>query len=228
MKNKIIDKIKKLLALATSPNENEAKAAAAKAQSLLTHHNLDLQQVKDYVPEYELEQVTLLSKLTLEHKISASILREFFFVEVYSERQRRDGKAATSVKMFGTPENVEVGQYIYDFLVHKLAQLWKEYGKQNYVRGSSRNSFMMGFYYGLKEQLNQARQAAQTERGLVLVRDSRMQLELRNKVGHISRRTEKRGVADEQALEAGREQGKTVRIAKAISSSDGNKGRLLK
>lgn len=36
----IIDRITKLLALSMSPNEFEASAAAAKAQEILTEHNL--------------------------------------------------------------------------------------------------------------------------------------------------------------------------------------------
>ncbi len=39
----IIDRVNKLLALATSANEYEASAAAAKAQEILTEHNLGLE-----------------------------------------------------------------------------------------------------------------------------------------------------------------------------------------
>jgi hypothetical protein len=42
----IVDRIAKLLALASSPNEYEASAAAAKASELLTAHNLRLENFK--------------------------------------------------------------------------------------------------------------------------------------------------------------------------------------
>ncbi len=42
----VLSKIKKLLALSTSSNPNEAALAAAKAQELLMIHNLTLSQVE--------------------------------------------------------------------------------------------------------------------------------------------------------------------------------------
>lgn len=46
-------------AFATSPNEYEASAAAAKAQEILTEHNLRLENMKtvDKSPEIEIEQI---------------------------------------------------------------------------------------------------------------------------------------------------------------------------
>lgn len=54
----IIDRITKLLALANSPNEYEASAAAAKASELLTEHNLRLEDIKatNKSPEIPIEQ----------------------------------------------------------------------------------------------------------------------------------------------------------------------------
>jgi len=51
--NRIIDKIRKLLALATSPNEEEAAAAAMKAQELLARHNILREQVETVVTATE-------------------------------------------------------------------------------------------------------------------------------------------------------------------------------
>lgn len=45
MEEKIVEKIKKLLALSKSPNENEAMAAALKAQALMAKYEIDLSQV---------------------------------------------------------------------------------------------------------------------------------------------------------------------------------------
>lgn len=43
--NKIIDKIEKLLALAGSDNENEAKSAMVKAQELMAKYEIDRERV---------------------------------------------------------------------------------------------------------------------------------------------------------------------------------------
>jgi ElaB/YqjD/DUF883 family membrane-anchored ribosome-binding protein len=57
----IVDRIAKLLALATSSNEHEAAAAAAKAQEILTEHNLRLEDIKTEhkSPELPIEQVEI-------------------------------------------------------------------------------------------------------------------------------------------------------------------------
>lgn len=45
-RGKLIDKIKKLMALSASPNEHEALAAAQKAQELLAQHNIDMAEIE--------------------------------------------------------------------------------------------------------------------------------------------------------------------------------------
>ena len=59
----IIDRISKLLSLATSANEYEASAAAAKAQEILTEHNLRLEDIKSShkSPDIPIEQTEILS-----------------------------------------------------------------------------------------------------------------------------------------------------------------------
>ncbi|MCC5617371.1 DUF2786 domain-containing protein [Nostoc sp. CHAB 5836] len=55
--DKIADKIKKLFALSQSPNEMEASAAAAKAQEMLTRHNLSIASLHDSTPQPVEEEV---------------------------------------------------------------------------------------------------------------------------------------------------------------------------
>lgn len=57
----IIDRISKLLALATSPNEYEASAAAAKAQEILTAYNLEIKDIKtnQKSPDIPIEQIII-------------------------------------------------------------------------------------------------------------------------------------------------------------------------
>jgi hypothetical protein len=59
--HEIIDRITTLLALATSANEYEASAAAAKAQEILTEHNLKLEDIKtsQKSPALPIEQITI-------------------------------------------------------------------------------------------------------------------------------------------------------------------------
>ena len=53
---KIVDKIQKLLALGTSPNEHEAAAAIAKAQSLMEQYDLEMADLQKPVADTAIEQ----------------------------------------------------------------------------------------------------------------------------------------------------------------------------
>ncbi|NEZ65551.1 DUF2786 domain-containing protein [Leptolyngbyaceae cyanobacterium CCMR0082] len=55
-RTKLIDKIQKLLALAKSPNENEAASAAEKVQALLAEHNLSMSEIKDPTKQEETDE----------------------------------------------------------------------------------------------------------------------------------------------------------------------------
>ncbi|MHC0067460.1 DUF2786 domain-containing protein [Nostoc sp. UIC 10890] len=62
---KIADKIRKLFALSESSNEAEASAAAAKAQEMLTRHNLSIASLQDWTPQpLEEEEVRQFKRMT--------------------------------------------------------------------------------------------------------------------------------------------------------------------
>ena len=56
-REKLIDKIQKLIGLSRSPNENEAGAAAEKVQALLVEHNLSMSDVKAQAIRSEAEPI---------------------------------------------------------------------------------------------------------------------------------------------------------------------------
>jgi len=49
--DKVINKIQKLLALATSDNVNEAAVTAARAQELMTKHQLEMADLESMTPD---------------------------------------------------------------------------------------------------------------------------------------------------------------------------------
>lgn len=53
----IMEKIQKLLSLANSDNENEAKMATARANELLIKYNLNLQQIEDHQNDYMVQTI---------------------------------------------------------------------------------------------------------------------------------------------------------------------------
>jgi hypothetical protein len=216
--DKLIDKIKKLLALAESGNEHEAKLAAQRATELLTKHNLNMQQVQrsnDYTEEELFNQ----KAESTETKFVGNLICQYFFVKLLKTRDRINKRTIYTV--FGTPENVEIASYMYGFLVREFRQLWRNY------KGECRQSFYIGLYGGLRDQLEEAKTKIQNETGLVVVPDKGIDRYINDRHRGVrsggglrpkarSARPKARSAAD---INAGRVQGQNIQIRRGVNSS---------
>lgn len=125
-KEQVVDKIKKLLALATSPVEAEAALAMQRVQELLASYSLTLeecQRVKieriSYNPTYKLVPGLVEAIPTIAHVI-APIFR------CISVNTRLETMA-----MFGTAVDLEVLQYTIEALINQAIPLYREgYAKE--------------------------------------------------------------------------------------------------
>ncbi|MSS72592.1 MAG: DUF2786 domain-containing protein [Candidatus Latescibacteria bacterium] len=170
-------KVKKLMALADSPNQNEAQAAMNKAHSLLLKYNLDA---------VDLDRERQFSTRCLgevkgrwapyEYRL-ASILNEFFFVLVfaaqsYDARKNRSGKM---LQIYGAPENLNMAEYVYAYLTGLLDALWVQYRAQappRMLRG--RQQYFAGVLTGFYQKLRGQAQDLQEQHALVWKGDSRL------------------------------------------------------
>lgn len=122
----IIDKIAKLLALATSPNEYEASQAAAKAQELLMVHNLSLGDIKgegnklqDTTGETEIDSY---GKKIHWKGFLAQAIANTNFCQMYWNI--RDGQTRTTI--LGKAHNVAITKSLYDYLTNAIERLATE------------------------------------------------------------------------------------------------------
>ncbi|HVY60654.1 MAG TPA: DUF2786 domain-containing protein, partial [Planctomycetota bacterium] len=112
-------KIRRLLALAESPNVHEAEAALAKANELLLKYNIDLaaaERQRSYCHRVVGNPTGRRSRYVL---ILAGLLADHFFVESvwihsYDARTGREGHV---LELSGTPENVDLAEYAYHELL---------------------------------------------------------------------------------------------------------------
>lgn len=215
MKSAIVQKIQKLLSLATSANEHEARAAAEQAARLLIKHNLKRQDITEK-REYEGREVAAAaSRLPGEYKFVQSIVKQFFFVEIISSRNTRPGM--TTVHFIGEPENVDVAAYVYDFLIREFRACWEAYRKETGALTRARQAYYFGLHNGLSDQLSAASRAVETETGLVVVRDPGLRLALQNAFNVKTQQT-RVPIADQSAVQAGHERGRTMQIRKGLTS----------
>lgn len=233
MSEDILKKVKKLLALASSCNEHEAKSAAAKAQALMVRHNLSMQslgKLSDYINEGTGDGM---SKISRESSYIMSILTQHFFVRCYYDNQfvgyTRTGKRryVKTPRIVGTAENVTVAQYVYEFLSATYARLWKEYAKEHGNKSmTARNSFAYGLTEGIKITLRESEKAVCTEMGLVIVPDEKLKAFMKQTL-NLKSRAVRTANHDTHAAGHGLEAGKKVRISRAIESESSDSGRLL-
>ena len=114
---KLLEKVRKLLALATSSNEHEALLAMNKVRELYAKYNLD---------EAEGSRKQRFAHLVITHgkkRIEAhqsrttSILVEHFFVQVLTTKifDAKSLEHHVAIEIVGTRENVMMAEYVYHF-----------------------------------------------------------------------------------------------------------------
>lgn len=220
----ITKKIQKLLSLATSSNEHEAKAAADKAQELLVAHNLNLQSIGDSsLEDYTEEEIISLKKANQETKFTAPIVAQFFFVSVIKSRSRVAGM--TTISFIGREENVEIAKYTYDFLVRTFKDTWKAHKKEN--KNAHKQSFYYGLYKGLQESLEAQRKKTQDSMALVLVNDPMLDKAVK-KFSPNARNTKtsvRAGSHDD--IQAGKEQGRNIKINRGLNGGCDNNSKYI-
>ena len=106
--NKVIDKIEKLLALAGSDNENEAKSAMMKARELMAKYEIKREQLKD--GEQEERPVVNFSSVPFRdewiHMVSGVIAENFRCRRIAVSRIGSRG--SFRIRFYGYEEDAEI------------------------------------------------------------------------------------------------------------------------
>lgn len=172
MNEKLIKKIKKLLALSESSNESEAKAAMLKSQELLAKHKLSIQEIKEhklYINDIT-KHVSEISFTKAKWKAKlAKIIANNFACEYYFTTRRTH-----KITFFGRKEDILVCnivlEYAVDCIKSKVRRLRYEYSKDGYSTKGLENDYALGFIEGLEFMFEEQKRQNQ-EWGLVLIKD---------------------------------------------------------
>lgn len=225
--DRILSKVKKLLALAESQNVHEAEAAMALANRMLLEYNLNLRDAEQH-PGYSYRRVGApLGVVDLCAKLVAAILTEFFFVEAiwvstYAARQDKDLR---HLEILGTQTNLELAHYVHDFLHRESEALWRQAQIKLTDRGrSAQREYRAGVLLGFRDKLRSERQASQ-ERGLVWVGDPQLGTFYRERYPRVSS-MRSAGVGHTDAHNAGRSAGQQLTLHRGVTAT-GPGGRLL-
>lgn len=225
---RVLDRVAKLLALAESPNVNEAQAAATAAQRLMLKHNLDIAEAraKRGYSYRHLGKPT--GRITEAERWIANILRKHFFVETIWVHVYRplEGKTGRILEICGTRANLELASYVYDFLLEAGERLWVSHKKARGIRGDrDRRTFLAGVMSGFHDKLRIERKENE-KAGLVWVGDADLDVFYRRRHPSV-RLTRHQGSARNAAHAEGKAAGRNLVLHRGISASASSQGKLL-
>jgi hypothetical protein len=225
---RVVSRIARLLALAESPNRNEAEAAMAAAQRLMLKHNLDA--VRSNVARaYAFAHLGRPTGRVGEHeRIVAMILGKHFFVEaiwipVYRAREAKRGSV---LEICGTPSNLAIAEYAHGFLLGTAERLWRDHKRARGLRSDrERRTYMAGVMTGFADKLARQETTSRAE-GLVWVKDGDLGGYLRRRHPHV-RHVRHAGQRRNDTWAHGREAGRQIVLHKPVEGSATSRGRLL-
>ena len=229
---RILNRVKKLLALAESQETNEAELAARQAQSLIVKHHLN--EHLNPIDENSLNQICAkqitepTSRVPRYSYQIISLLSEFFFVEAIwvSAINIRTGKTGRVAEISGKIEDVEIADYVYQFLLRNMDRTWKNHRLSSGAKGlKSKNSFLLGLIAGFRAQLH-AQKIENEERGLIYIGSSLVTEYFHRRYPRQRRISPQRYYATRD-YQNGYDQGKKLRLQSGMSHQTGSEVRRL-
>ena len=227
----ILDKVRKLLRLADrsrGATENEARVAMAKAQELMTRHNIDSALLRMESGEKSDISVTkglyeLPKSLNPADVLILSLLQSHFNVRVIL----MSGHRKTPVDIIGAPEDVDFAIYALSFLRETFFRCWNEFKKTAW--NPDRASYYRGLRDGIHAELTAAKKRAEDSYGdgdrqtyalAVVDQNAAITRYVDEHYGKLRNRTQRRRRVDSASYFAGETKGRTIRINRPLTDSE--------
>lgn len=213
-RDKILKKIENLLALAgNNPSENEAIAAACKAQELMAKYNIELAEVDGIDHSEEITEETYWPKPNSHyvrkwrHRLS-NIVAKNFCCKTYTL-----GREATV--FYGHKKDAQIAKEVFKFLFetgNKLAtRYYNKCKKEGQETRGVLNAYLVGFCDGISDVLGKQCTA------LMIVTPKDVEDSYAEKSKNFKSFSSSVRIAnDQRAIDQGREEGRSVASARAL------------
>jgi len=225
--DRVLERVRKLLALAGSANQHEAEAAMRRAHELMLRHEIDAAATAG-TRDFEVRHVgDPLRRTNAVESAILVLLDDCFFVRViripvYVPRAGRRGAVH---ELSGTRANLDLALHVHDFLLGTAERLWISQRAELGASGRDRLEFQSGVIRGFHDKLI-AERAAIAGKGLVWVGDGALEEFFRRRHPRISRRSRTMRASDAHA--AGHEVGKRVILHRPVADGPSAARRLLR
>ncbi len=153
--DKLLIKVKKLMALAKSTNRNEAESAMAKAHCLIEKYNIDL--INSSVKRNF--NTIFIGKPSLRHfretYYMTQLLTDFYYVEGIwvSSFVVEKGKMGKVFEISGTVQNLKITSYVNDFINRYIEMKWADYNTDKKLNRYRKTDFAIGIIEGFRTKL---------------------------------------------------------------------------
>ncbi|MBA3028969.1 MAG: DUF2786 domain-containing protein [Desulfobacteraceae bacterium] len=225
--NAQLRRIKKLMALATSQNLNEARAAMVKAHQLIKKYNIDLIELnedRDFLSIF-------LGKPALRHGRDdyrlALLLQHFYFVECIwvSAFVLGKNKMGRVLEITGTLPNIQTASYVYDYVKRFIASRWETYSKGKKLDAGKKVDFSQGILKGFRSRLEEPNKPRIRENKIpageiIRMEDPLLKAHMAYKYPHTRRISRQGRFQDMDVVNDGMAAGKELVIAKGISKTE--------
>jgi hypothetical protein len=223
--HRLLKRIRLLLALAESPNRHEAEAAMKAAQRLMLKYNIELASLGR--PVYRSRQLgPVKSRLDAAEKLLSGLLGQHFFVSpiIVPAWDVAKGRWARAIEVTGTPENLDIACWVYDWVLETASRLWDAHRRAHpEVAGVDRRTYTAGVVSGFGETLRVGRKEA-AEAGLVWVGDAERDAHFARRHPRIVNHT--LSVRHGSAFSDGKAAGRQIVLNKPVTGS-ADRGRQL-
>jgi hypothetical protein len=221
---RVIEKVRKLLALSTSSNQHEAALAAAHAQRLLAEHNLTMSELEGR--EEGAGEVVLEVAKTVPKWLSAlfaTVANGFDCFPIVTSTE-----SCSRLRFIGVGEDPAVACCTLQYLMQELRRLATTYLRASEAaqgrlsasdRQRVRSSYLLGGVQGVRQALAaQKAQTPTTSTALVPVKDALIKQYRDQQIGAVRMQRTRRSTVFSAAFEQGRADGATLQIRPETST----------
>jgi hypothetical protein len=222
---RMLKRIRQLLALAESPNRNEAEAAMRAAQRLMLKYNIELSSLNK--SSYQSRQLTPPRlRMDAAEKMLGGLLGSHFFVSpmivpAFDVERQLWGRV---IEISGTVENLEIAAWVFEWVLATAERLWIAHRRADRsVPGGDRRTYIAGVVSGFGETLRVGQREAKAA-GLVWAGDPARSAYMDHRHPRVS--TSRVSVRNGEAFADGRDAGRKLVLHKPVTATE-DRGRLL-
>lgn len=218
----MIERVRKLLALADSPNEHEARAAVAKAAELMDRFRIEESELHGADEGWTTQRVEAIARDPFgdeTYHVAAAVDLIFHTRTIFTHRGRR----LAQLTVFGRPDHVAIGVYALAVLRRTARRLWRDYRRARPQHVGLHKDFYFGFAQGLIIAADLQRRAATASASFAVARlDADREVEAAFAAAYpaMEALSEPSVGRSKQVQAVGRRLGLTTTVAPAVAAGD--------